>query len=286
MGNLQKLHEAQREFWRGNVGKQWAENHVHLNQMLQPMGEAMLERVAPCPGERVLDIGCGVSTVSFRAAAQVGNDGCVLGIDISPHMIDVARATLAERGLANLSFALSDAATCPFEPEWDLVMSRYGVMFFGDPVAAFRNIRQALTPTGRLGFVCWRAIADNQWVSVPLAAAADVTELPAPPPSDAPGPYSLANADRIHTILSGAGFRHVEITAIDRDVSINFGSAETLHRAAAFFVEFGPLRRILSNASEEARTRVKHRLPETLSAFETNGTIVMGSASWIVTAVG
>ncbi len=284
MVDLIKLHDAQLKFWRGDVGKQWAANQAHLDQMLEPMGNALLEAVAPCPGERVLDIGCGCGATSFQAAEWVGDNGWVTGLDLSPDMIDVAKAKVATNGLRNVAFALSDAATRAFEPEWDLVMSRFGVMFFGDPATAFGNLRHALKPTGRLGFVCWRAAADNQWISVPLAAASDIIELPNPPHPNAPGPFALANPDRINTILSGAGFSQIKITAVDRKLSMRFDDDDPCSRAAEFLVEFGPLSHILGKADQASRTRVKQRLPEVLGAFETEGTMTLSGAGWLVSA--
>lgn len=282
--NLTELHEAQLAYWGGDSGKRWADHQRYLDQMIEPMGDALLAANAPQPGERVLDIGCGCGASALQTADLVGADGVVLGVDISPDMLQAARRRLGERTLTNTSFELSDVATRPFEPEWDLVMSRFGVMFFGDPLAAFRNIRLALRASGRLGFICWRAATENEWVAVLLTAAADIIDMPPPPHPHAPGPFAFADPDRVNDILSAAGFQHIVMTPVDRQMTMRFDGPDPLARAAEFVIEFGPLGRLLSKADDATRQRVKAHLPVRLSDFERHGAIQMGGAAWIVSA--
>jgi len=203
----------------------WAEVREPLELQLAPLGRRALEVLAPHPGESVLDIGCGGGETSLDLARAVAPDGTVVGIDLSAAVL--AFAQRAAKGCERVRFVQADAQMFPFEPaSFDAAFSRFGVMFFADPTAAFINIRRSLRPNGRLAFVCWRALEENLLDILPLrAASAHLPPQPAHDP-DAPGPFAFANPDRVRGILERAGFAEIEITA--RDQQVGSGDLDTM----------------------------------------------------------
>ena len=195
----------QREYWNEQAGPTWVRNQERLDAQIQPWGELALNALAAAPGEAVLDVGCGCGATSLALAAQVGPEGRVVGLDLSGPMLARARERAAAEGRANVSFLQADAQTHAFAPEFDALFSRFGVMFFDDPPAAFANLAGALRPGGRLSFACWQGREQNGWVSIPMAALIGEVELPPPPAPDAPGPFALGDPDRLRALLEGAG---------------------------------------------------------------------------------
>src|ERR1700722_16858165 len=186
---------AQIAYWNETAGPSWVAMQDDLDRELRELGLAAMAALAPRAEERLIDIGCGCGATTLELARRVGPGGGVLGVDISAPMLGVARERAAAEGLAQAGFLPVDGA-----------FSRFGVMFFEDPVAAFANIRAAVSPRGRLAFVCWRALAENPWMTVPMAAILPL--LPAPPPAQtpgAPGPFAFADRDRLFAILRDAG---------------------------------------------------------------------------------
>ena len=171
MSDAAERHRLQIEAWNGPMGAQWAANEARTERSLAPVTAALLEVAVAQPGERVLDIGCGCGGSTLAFAAAVGPSGHVVGADVSAPLIEVARAT----ALPGVDYILADAAAHNFPPaSFDLLTSRFGVMFFGDPDAVFARLHRALKPTGRVAFACWRGMAENAWVHIPLAAALTV----------------------------------------------------------------------------------------------------------------
>lgn len=167
--------------WNGDNGRRWVDNQDRLDRMLSAYGEALIDAAAPAMGDHVLDVGCGAGATTFDVAARVGVEGRSVGLDISAPLIGRARELAAENGGA-VEFRLADAAKAGFTPSFDLIVSRFGVMFFEDPAAAFANLRRALKPSGRMVFVCWRGAAENDWTRLPMTAIRDL--VPPPPPAD------------------------------------------------------------------------------------------------------
>lgn len=226
-------------------------------------------------GERVLDIGCGCGTTTILLAKAVGPSGTVTGVDISRPMLAVARG----RG-ANANFLEADASEHGFKPTHDLVFSRFGVMFFADPVAAFANIRKALKPGGRLRFVCWRTAAENLWASAPLEAARHL--LPPQESSDphAPGPFAFGDGERLARILSDAGYRDVEIGK--RDTVMIMGASP--EEAATESLAIGPLARAAAGLDEDTRTKIRDAVAAKMQPFRTDLGITPPAACWLVAA--
>ena len=269
------VNAQQIEYWNGAVGQRWARLQETIDGNLAAITQALIPFAAAKPGERVLDIGCGCGTATIMLSKAVGPGGDVTGVDISAPMLAVARA----RG-ANANFLEADASVHLFKPTHELIFSRFGVMFFADPPAAFANIRKAQAPHGRLAFVCWRAVQDNLWASAPFAAARDL--LPPQEAADplAPRPFAFADDARLKGILSQAGFRDIRIEKLDS--TMNMGA--TADEAAAQALNIGPLARAASELDEPAREKIRARVRDTLAKFAGPQGIAPPAACWLVGA--
>lgn len=270
-------------YWNEEAGPVWLAYREQLDAQIRPFGELAMDRAALRQGERVIDVGCGFGETSLELARRVGQGGGVLGIDISTAMLEEARKATASAGLANTHFKNADAQTHSFEQgAFDVIYSRFGVMFFADPAAAFANLRTALRPGGRLAFVCWQALKENQWAQVPLAVA--LRHVPAPqPPPDAPGPFALADRERVQQILRAAGF--TEITIKDVHTLLGVGGGTDVASTVEFLMNTGSLGRLLRDVADDSiRSRVRKEMPAALEPFTKNGTVRLGAAVWIVEA--
>jgi SAM-dependent methyltransferase len=255
----------------------WAEVRELLELQLAPLGRRALAALAPQPGESILDIGCGGGTTALDLAEAVAPDGTVVGIDLSAAVLVFARAAAA--GSRRVRFIHADAQAFAFEPaSFDAAFSRFGVMFFADPVAAFMNIRRSLRPNGRLVFVCWRALEENELDILPLrAAAACLPPQPADDP-EAPGPFAFANPDRVRGILERAGFRQIEITPYDEQV----GSGD-LDAMLTVCSRVGALGKILRE-NPELRATTLPAVRAALAAHDGADGVRLNAATWVVTA--
>jgi SAM-dependent methyltransferase len=275
-GETQTANAAQFDYWNDQTGRTWAELQVLLDQQLAPLGKRAMDALGVRPGQRVLDIGCGCGDTSLSLAARVAPGGAVVGVDLSLPMLDVARGRAADLG--HVTFLQADAQVAAFGAPFDAAFSRFGVMFFADPVAAFRHIRAALRPGGRLGFVCWRLPAENVWMTAPLDAALRHVPAPAPDDPDAPGPFAFARADRVRAILSDAGFARVQIEPCDMEIG-----GFDLETALRLALRVGPLSRLLREAGSRPEGIVES-VKDVLRGYLTPIGVLMPSASWIVTA--
>jgi SAM-dependent methyltransferase len=267
------------EYWNGPVGERWARLQEKIDLHMEEITEAVLRFAAPREGERILDIGCGCGTSTFLLAFKAGPDGATAGIDISAPMLSVARARAMAQN-AGIVFIEGDASTYDFQPVFDLAFSRFGIMFFADPVSAFANIKGALAPAGRLVFVCWRSMAENIWASAPMEAAAHL--LPRQEPADpfAPGPFALANRERLHRILADANFSHIEIEPFDG--TMNMGA--TLEEAAAEVVNIGPLARAAADLDDATREKIRQAIEVAYARYVSPAGIRPPAACWMVRA--
>jgi len=210
--------------WNGQSGERWVANQARLDAMVAVFGQAAIEAVAPATGERVLDVGCGAGASSLALAARVGPGGQVLGVDISEALIDRARALAPQDTPALFRVADASRAELP-EGAFDILFSRFGVMFFDDPTGAFAHLRRALRPGGRVAFVCWRGVAENDWVRLPIGALKSIVPLTALPDPEAPGPFSFGDRGRVARILAAAGLTDIAIAPFD--ASVPFGEGGT-----------------------------------------------------------
>ena len=269
------------EFWNSSGADRWVRHQEIMDRSLEPYGQAVLQAARPHKGERVVDVGCGCGWTSLEAAEAVGAGGAVLGVDVSAPMLDRARQRAKARGLSHATFTVADASAHPFEGHFDLLMSRFGVMFFGDPTAAFANLRRALRPGGRLAFACWAPVAENQWFRVAMAAAGTVVPLPEPTPPGAPGPFAFADPERVQGILQGAGFADVSIEAFSPD----FMLGPDLETAATHGVETGPVTRVLGGVDAATIARVRTALRDALKPYVGPSGVALPSKTWIVRGV-
>jgi SAM-dependent methyltransferase len=256
----------------------WAEVRDLLELQLAPLGQRAMALLEPRSGETILDIGCGGGTTTLQLAQAVAPHGTAVGIDLSSAVLEFARH--AAQGFGRVQFVQADAQAYPFEPaSFDAVFSRFGVMFFADPMAAFVNIRRSLKPNGRLAFVCWRALEDNPLDSLPLKAA--FAHLQPQPPDDpnAPGPFSFANPGRVRNILERAGFSDIDMTAHDELVSS--GDIDAMISVVS---RVGALGKIL----RENPILRDVTLPAVRSALAAHagpeGIVSLSAATWVVTA--
>lgn len=275
----------QNAYWNDQAALKWVRLQQQLDDMIGPLGRAALDRARPAPDERILDVGCGCGASSLELGERVGAGGLVLGVDLSSAMLERAEERARERGLDGVRFAVADAQTHAFAgPGFDLIFSRFGVMFFADPEAAFRNLCSALAPGGRLCFVCWQTLARNPWMLVPLQAAARHVQLPPPPAPGTPGPFSLAEADRVRAILETAGFTGVRIDPLETQLSLAGGLP--LEQAVAFLVEgVGPTAALLREHPDR-RDAVLSEVTDALAPFLVSGAVALPCAAWIVSALG
>ncbi|UPJ47408.1 class I SAM-dependent methyltransferase [Bradyrhizobium sp. 200] len=244
------------------MGHSWVSQQAVISDVFTSVTSVSLDAAAAKPGEHVIDIGCGTGDTLLAFAKVVGPSGAVLGVDVSVPMLDFAKHRAAEATLSNAAFALADATSYAFEPRWaDLVYSRFGVMFFDDPIRAFTNIRSGMKAGGRLVFVCFRTMPESPWFRVPIDAARP--HVPPQPPVDplAPGMFSLAHEERLRGLLTEAGFREVALKATNVPIH---GKDTT--QSMAFITQAGPLPALLENASGEQRIRATEAVRNALAA--------------------
>jgi SAM-dependent methyltransferase len=276
--------DAQMDYWNTLAGQAWVRFQTQLDRQIEPLGLAAMDVLGPIPGERILDIGCGCGQSTLALAERVRPGGRVLGVDISEPMLEVARNRPRPAADLPLTFAKLDAQTADLAGadlgggSFDAVFSRFGVMFFSDPVAAFANIRAGLRPVGRLVFVCWRPLSENLWMGAPLAAARPLLPHMAPPDPLAPGPFAFADADRVRGILAAAGFRSVSIEPFHTDV----GGGD-IEETVALSLNIGPMATILRE-HPHLRDAVGDAVRTSLAPFVTENGVMMPAAVWIARA--
>src|SRR6516162_3082548 len=267
-------------YWNGPGGEHWTERQPLQDILLAPISQILIDSAAANPGERIIDVGCGCGSTSIAVAQAVAPSGFVLGIDISAPMLARAR-DVAPKNLP-LDFALADATVYPFDPaSFDLLASRFGVMFFADPVASFANLRRALKPSGRLAFVCWREPRENPWMMTPLQAVyKHVPKMPPVGPED-PGPFAFASEERVRRILKGAGFADVSMEPHDLAMDVAIGRG--LEAAVEGALQIGPASRALQGHPPEVYDAAKGSIREALAPFVRGQSVALQGAIWIVT---
>lgn len=296
MGNHEQI-----AYWNGDGGRKWAARDEAMAGVLAPISDALLARVAPRRARTALDVGCGGGSNTLQLLQHLDNPRHILGIDVSAPLLEVARARVAERGTAPLrtaplrtapprtaspriEFLQADAATHDFgDWRFDVLFSRFGVMFFDDPVAAFAQLRRAAHRNARLAFCCWQALDKNPWTALPLKAALTVLPAPEPVAPHSPGPFAFADAAYVREVLAQAGWSdtRIEPYAPTLEFSIEGG----YEAAVRELVNTGPVGRLLAPAEKPTREAVYAAARRALKDYYRGDTLALAGAVWFVTAV-
>ena len=281
MTPAQQFNEAQREHWNGEDGEFWVRQQDRLDRTLAPILGPLLAFAAPRSGSTVIDVGCGCGATTIELARAVGPSGRAIGLDISEPMLALATTRLRE--FPNATTKLGDAANLPLAGlNAELIVSRFGVMFFGDPVAAFTNLRTALAAGGRVRFACWRPISENPWLQIPLHAVYEYApRLPKPDPEE-PGPFAFADTDRVTRILTSAGFAAPTFTPLD--IQMDLASGGTLDDAVKQSSEMGPAKRALTDQSDDVRATARESIRRALAPYASPSGVTLPGAVWLVAA--
>lgn len=268
-------------YWNGPGGQHWADRQQAQDIVLAPVSDVLIDRAKARAGERIVDVGCGCGATSIALAHKVGPTGHVLGIDISAPMLARARE-IAPAGLP-VDFVLADATVYPFDPaSFDLLVSRFGVMFFAEPALSFANLRRALRPSGRLAFACWREPRENPFFMAPLQAVyKHVPKLPQLGPED-PGPFSFASEARVKRILGEAGFQGIAMEPCNLALDIAVGRG--LDAAVTAALEIGPAARALAEQPPDVVAAATNSIREALAPFVRGQAVPLDASIWIVTA--
>jgi SAM-dependent methyltransferase len=278
-GEAPGVNVEQRRAWDGGEGDNWTDNEEWYSAAVQFLAPHLIEGVQIKPSDSVLDIGCGCGD-STREVARKAHSGSAFGIDLSRRMIERARERASAEDVTNVEFRVGDAQVYRFEPAcFDVAISKYGSMFFDDPVQAFSNVRYALRPAGCLAMLGWREISRNEWVVAIRRALAAGRELPEPPP-DAPSPFSLADPDGVSAILSAAGFDEIRFEPVYEPVYFGPNTA----RAFEDVSKVGVVKGLLADLDSGARREALERLRETIREHETLRGVLFESSSWLVCA--
>jgi SAM-dependent methyltransferase len=269
------------EAWNGDSGLRWVATADQRDRVLAPAADALLATAHMRTGDRVLDIGCGCGATTLLAASAVGDAGTVVGVDISAPMLGLARQRANEAGVINAEFVHADAQTHILEPaSADLVISRFGTMFFSDPAAAFTNIATALRPRGRLCLATWQPLVANEWLIAPGAVLLNHTDLPADT-ADEPGMFAQSDPDRVTATLESAGFTDIDLAPTE----VTFTLGETVDEAVDYLADSGPGRALLETILEgAARDAAITDVRDMLVAHRDASGVRLGGATWIITA--
>ncbi|MBB4844400.1 SAM-dependent methyltransferase [Paucibacter oligotrophus] len=274
----QPTDDGQAALWNGAAGRAWVEAQEELDRMFKPFENLLATAASTASGGRVLDVGCGTGGTTLAIARRLGDGGHCTGIDISEPMIAAARVR-AESELVPASFILADAQVHAFEPAgFDMIVSRFGVMFFEDPVQAFANLRHAAKDDGELRFIAWRSPAENPFMTTAERAAAPLLpNIPARRP-DAPGQFAFANAQRVLNILENSGWSGIDIQPID--VSCTLPEKELV----PYLSRLGPVGRVLQEVDEGGRKEVIETVRAAFDSYVTGSAVHFVAACWMVNA--
>ncbi|MFJ3204704.1 class I SAM-dependent methyltransferase [Streptomyces sp. NPDC086989] len=271
---------VQAEAWNGYEGAQWARSQERWDAVNDGFNQPLLDAAAISETDTVLDVGCGAGRTT-RLAARRATRGRVLGLDLSEPMLDKARESAAREGIANAAFVQGDAQVQPLDAgSFDAVISRYGMTFFTDPVAAFANLHRALRPGGRLAFICAAEAEANEWLAA-LASLKHILPIGGFGKADGPGMFSLTDPGRIHGLLAAGGFEEVNVQRIEAAGKWGADAAD----AAAFLLDSGPGRHLLDQVTPPEQDAARQALTAALQRHETDSGLWLRSNSWLVTAV-
>ena len=268
-------------FWNGKGGHTWVARQEHTDITLTPVTDALLGFAAPRAGERVVDIGCGCGAPTLEFARAVGPSGRVAGLDISGPMLAEGERRAREAGITNIYWRKADPATAMLE-KYDLLTSAFGVMFFGDRVAAFTNMRRSAAPHARMALVCWRALAENPWVEVPMTAVArHLPPRPKPAPN-APGMFAFADRDHVTEVVTAAGWAPPHFEKLDVDLDLAAGRG--LEEAVVQSTQIGAVNSWLRNQPAEVVSAAVASIHEALAPYADGARVQLPGAMWLISS--
>ncbi len=283
MAETTKEQLNQETLWAGKSGDRWLANINGFEEMIKPIGDALIKQAEFSQGEHIIDIGCGAGATSLAIAQEIGLSGSVTGLDISPALVNEATKRAKKLKLENIRFLLADAAvaTLPAGPV-DCVFSRFGIMFFSDPYVAFTHIHGFLKPSGRLSMACWSSIQENPWMFEIVSVLATHFPLPIPVPR-APGAFAFAEPNYVKEILQTAGFQDITVSPWQHNLLIG-GSNPSPESTAEFLLKATSLGQIPEDLPDTVKTAIHSELSDRLRAYETKDGVQMPSSVWFVEA--
>ena len=276
------INQEQKKFWNEKKGEIWVSLESKIDKMLGPLGDQAIKILKPKVGEKILDIGCGTGSTSQTLSKLVGESGIITGIDISKPILNFAQKQKENKKIKNINFIQADAQNHQFSDlNFDAVFSRFGIMFFEDPISAFKNIKKSLSCNGRLTFVCWSKREDNDWINLSSNVASQFLELPPKANPKEPGPFAFEDYFYIEEILIKSGWKNIKIKEYKQNIVIG----KTLDYAADFLSRMGPMSVPFENANEQTKEKVISALKECYSQYFTAKGVEFHFSSWIVSAL-
>jgi SAM-dependent methyltransferase len=283
MATPEEINADMLAFWNGKGGDTWVARQEHTDITLAPVTNALLAFAAPRAGERVVDIGCGCGAPTLQFARAVGPSGRVVGLDISAPMLAEGERRASAAGIANLVWRQADPATAALD-QYGLLTSAFGVMFFGDGVAAFTNMRRAAAPDARMALVCWRSLAENPWMEVPMTAAAKHLPPRPKPFPNAPGMFAFADRDHVTELVTAAGWTPPRFEKLDMDLDIAAGRG--LEEAVVQSTKIGAVNSWLRNQPAEVVSAAITSIHEALAPYADSARVLLRGAMWLISSGG
>ena len=280
---MSEVNKNQKDFWSGKGGDIWVERQNAMDTMLSPLGEAALNKLNFNEEENVLDIGCGCGHTTLNIAKRIGPSGNVTGLDISEPMLKRAKESAVEMSITNTSFKCVDVQTEDLGDQfYSAAFSRFGVMFFEDSIAAFKNINKSLISGGYLSFVCWQSPAVNPWQSLFIQEVKKFLDLPSPPPRS-PGPFAFMESEYVSSILEESKFQ--DITIEGHEAEVNMFSGRSLSDSVKDYISINPVvTQMLKESSENQIAEIVNSGIEAFSPYYSEKGLIFPSATWLVTA--
>ena len=280
---MSEVNKNQKDFWSGKGGDIWVERQNAMDTMLSPLGEAALNKLNFNEKENVLDIGCGCGHTTLNIAKRIGPSGKVTGLDISEPMLKRAKESAVEMSITNTSFKCVDVQTVDLGDQiYSAAFSRFGVMFFEDSIAAFKNINKSLISGGYLSFVCWQSPAVNPWQSLFIQEVKKFLDLPSPPPRS-PGPFAFMESEYVSSILEESKFQDIRIEG--HEAEVNMFSGRSLSDSVKDYISINPVvTQMLKESSENQIAEIVNSGIEAFSPYYSEKGLIFPSATWLVTA--
>lgn len=280
MSEMDPPNQAQETLWNDTGGRTWADLHEMLDRLLQPFEARLTDAAVAAGGRRVLDVGCGAGATTLAVARALGPESRCTGIDISGPLIATASTRAVAQGATNVTFIRADAQTHAFPADsFDTVISRFGVMFFDDPVAAFTNLRRVAQREAHLAFLAWRSREENPFMTTAERAAVQVVTELATAATDGPGQFAFASGARVKTILEASGWSAIEVRPVD--IACSLPTAEL----AGYVTRMGTYGRIRDTLDPATRARADAAVLAAFDPFRAGDRVRFTSACWLATAI-